>query len=347
MFTELIGTKQTKSYIGLTKARIVPDHIILLSNPLENIKIEFEEESKNGNIDKLLYKNKRIKIDNMIISNILPMTSKEKREERNRKRYENNIKKLDIGYLIPINIDENKKKLSNFTEDNCYKITNKIDKNYFIYQLINNEVYVLVSVINNYFINNKKQEQIDLFNSINDKLEYFSNNFKNEIKNIKPNSRHTYSIYGGTEVMQGHHKYAIPTLTEKYCHAAGYIQDYINKYNYDYDFKFIKNNDKKIYSDFIENKNLDYKIDIKLCHFNDILKEKTNTFEFYNYLNTILFPLIIKLESYIANLIKNSFPDLYLDFNINLPTIQTKLSFFKSFGINFSIGESDYKIRCY
>ncbi|CAI2193286.1 18130_t:CDS:1, partial [Funneliformis geosporum] len=66
----------------LIKARIVSDHIALLSNPLENIKIEFEEESKDENIDRLLYKNKRIKIDNMNISNILPITSKEKRKEK-------------------------------------------------------------------------------------------------------------------------------------------------------------------------------------------------------------------------------------------------------------------------
>jgi len=143
---ELIGIKATKSHLGLTKAKIVPNHIFLLTNPLINQKIKVENETFDGKFN-------GIRIENTSNSYI---TFDDKIKERNKKRYENKIKELDIGYLIPINIDENLNKLKSIKDNNCYKITNQNNRNYFIYQLINNEVYVLVSVINNYFINHKK-----------------------------------------------------------------------------------------------------------------------------------------------------------------------------------------------
>ena len=79
-------------------------------------------------------------------------------------------------------------------------------------------------------------------------------------------------------------------------------------------------------------------VDIKKCHFDEILKSE-NRFKFYLYLKDQLFPLIIKLESLVAKLIQCSFPELYSLFNIDIPNIETNLSFFKSFAINFGLQE--------
>ena len=323
---ELIGIKATKSHLGLTKAKIVPNHIFLLTNPLINQKIKVENETFDGKFN-------GIRIENTSNSYI---TFDDKIKEKNKKRYENKIKELDIGYLIPINIDENLNKLKSIKDNNCYKITNQNNRNYFIYQLINNEVYVLVSVINNYFINHKKQDQIDLFNNINDSLKYISINFTDAIKILaKINSQNTYAIYGGCIFMQGHYNYPIPTEFEKFRQAANYIEEYKQENNYD--FIFIKKNYKNIFNNFIENKKLNEQIDIKETHFQNAVRSEI-IFNFFNYYNIILFPLIIKLEYHISKLIMNSFPELFLDFNIKIPTINSKLLFFKSFGINFSIG---------
>jgi len=167
-------------------------------------------------------------------------------------------------------------------------------------------------------------------------LKYISINFTDAIKILaKINSRNTYAIYGGCTFMQGHYNYPIPTEFEKFRQAANYIEEYKQENNYD--FKFIKKNYKNIFNNFIENKKLNEKIDIKETHFQNAVRSEI-IFNFFNYYNIILFPLIIKLEYHISKLIMNSFPELFLDFNIKIPTINNKLLFFKSFGINFSIG---------
>ncbi|CAI2189547.1 16586_t:CDS:2, partial [Funneliformis geosporum] len=84
--------------------------------------------------------------------------------------------------------------------------------------------------------------------------------------------------------------------------------------------------------------------DIKLEHFQKVLKSK-NTFEYYLYLKKILFSLIVNLESLIKNLIRLNFPELYNDFNIELPGIKTNLSFFKSFAINLSITDENDELN--
>ena len=142
--------------------------------------------------------------------------------------------------------------------------------------------------------------------------------------------------------MQGHNAYIIPTLDEKYCFVTGFIQ---NNFRDQFDsFKILKKNRNNIYKNFETNKNFDNDVDIKEDHFNHVLGNEKR-FEFYNYLNKNLFPLIIKLEHLIANLVKYRFSELYETFNISIPNIKTDLSFFKTFSINFSLQEKDQNIR--
>src|SRR5215216_5116061 len=98
-----------------------------------------------------------------------------------------------------------------------------------------------------------------------------------------------------------------------------------------------------IYLIILRQTNKDFFMDVDLgkTHFSNVLGSN-NLYDFYLYLENCLFPSIISLESLIANLIKINFPELYNYFNIDLPGIETKLQFFKSFVINFSIpGKAD------
>ena len=88
-------------------------------------------------------------------------------------------------------------------------------------------------------------------------------------------------------------------------------------------------------------KKFNEKVDIKKDYFKFILRDK-NVYYFYLYLKENLFQLIIKLLITASSLIQNQFPKLYENFNdINLPNIKTSLLLFKSFVINFNIGEND------
>src|SRR6266540_1774464 len=184
-----------------------------------------------------------------------------------------------------------------------YKLNN--NKNIIIYQYIDNELYILTLVIKNFFDVSEKEL---LFNNITKNLNIISNDFKNELKEIynkKKNIRNTYTINGRFWTMQGHNAYTIPTLDEKYCFVAEFIQ---NNFRDQFDsFKILKKNRNNIYKN--------------------------------------LFPLIIKLEHLIANLVKYRFSELYETFNISIPNIKTDLSFFKTFSINFSLQEKDQNIR--
>ncbi len=88
-------------------------------------------------------------------------------------------------------------------------------------------------------------------------------------------------------------------------------------------------------------KKFNEKVDIKKDYFKFILRDK-NVYYFYLYLKENLFQLIIKLSITASSLIQNQFPKLYKNFNdVNLSNIKTSLSLFKSFIINFNIGEND------
>ena len=91
---------------------------------------------------------------------------------------------------------------------------------------MNNELYIIVSILKNFFNTNHKQELLD---NLSKNLNCVKKNFKNEIEYLfnKKNKRHTYTLYGGCNTMQGHPNYVIPTKDEKYCHIAEFIQNYL------------------------------------------------------------------------------------------------------------------------
>ena len=90
---------------------------------------------------------------------------------------------------------------------------------------------------------------------------------------------------------------------------------------------------KNIDEYFKNNKEFNIIMDIKKKQFQYILAYE-NKFGFYLHLYEKLFPLIIELEYYTASLIKINFSKIYNNFNMDLPNIKTKLSFFKTFAIN-------------
>src|SRR6266498_674262 len=91
--------------------------------------------------------------------------------------YDNQVKESDLGFVIPLNVDKNidelhkliknyKKNIKKYLINNYFLIDN--DKNNFIYQLINGELYVLCLVIKNFF--NNFQEKDQLFDQITNNL---------------------------------------------------------------------------------------------------------------------------------------------------------------------------------
>src|SRR6266511_719283 len=124
------------------------------------------------------------------------------------------------------------------------------------------------------------------------------------------------------------------------------LHELIQNYNIDqyplYKYYKLNNNKNNIIYQYIDNEL--YILTLVIKNFFDVLGNKKR-FEFYNYLNKNLFPLIIKLEHLIANLVKYRFSELYETFNISIPNIKTDLSFFKTFSINFSLQEKDQNIR--
>ena len=136
--------------------------------------------------------------------------------------------------------------------------------------------------------------------------------------------------------MQRYNISILPTSEEKYYRIAKIIEKYMEENSID--FIKIKNND--IIDYFKENKQFHMSVDIGKIHFQDVLKSE-DIYNFYLYLGNNLFPSIVSLESIITNIIKLNFPKLYVDFNINIPGVETDLLLFKSFAINFSILEND------
>ena len=350
MTTILFGIKDTKSNLSFTKAKVFPNQLFLLSNPLLNDEIMIKKSCINGNLYELLNissekkhrifsnedkkQSKKLKLTaSTSASTFTSIKSFDKKLGKNIRKHEKNIKSKDLGYIIPLNIDDNIKDLKKSRNiSNYYKICN--NNNNFIYQVINNELYIIVSILKNFFNTNHKQELLD---NLSKNLNCIKKNFKNEIEELfnKENKRHTYTLYGGCNTMQGHPNYVIPTKDEKYCHIAEFIQNYLT--NESCKFEDLKSK-KDLYDNFRNSIPLNQMVDIKKCHFNEILESK-NRFKFYLYLKEQLFPLIIKLESLVAKLIQCSFPELYSLFNIDIPNIKINLSFFKSFAINFGLQE--------
>ena len=322
MTTTLFGVNEFLSRLEFTKARIIPNKLYLLSNPINNKYIKIEATCDNGNI-----------FDLMNIMNVDASTF----TSNPTKKFEKNIVKLDSGYVIPLNVDQNIKGLAKKKDiKKCFKI-DKSSKNYFIYQWVDNKLYVLVSVVKNYFQtpNSKK-----IYSEIETHLQHISKEFKDTLKDVndnKKNKRNTYSIYGGCSTMRGHPNYPYPATSERHCHVAQYISDYMSKYNY----TFEEINLGTIHADFEKSKKANEKIEIKFDHFEFVLKDE-NRYNFYLYLKENLFSLTAELSSVVSSLIQNQFPELYENFNeVNLPSIKTRLTFFKSFVINFNVGEDD------
>jgi hypothetical protein len=371
MTTELIGIKKSKSCLAFTKANSLPNHLYLLTDPLINKKMKIISSCENGNLNELFVSAFTVTSTSTFTSTPASTSaftsaptsassstsnrSLNKNDQRSIKKYNQKVKKFDVGFVIPLNVDNNIKglqekiKTNNSNIDkypiqNYFKINNT--KNCFIYQLINNELFVLGLVIKNFFDETSffSDQRNQLFKNLNTELNYFANNFKDVIKTIFSikNSRHTYTIYGGCTTMLGHNKYMLPTKDEKCCHVAKFIREYMQ--NHSIDFVNIKRKSNILFNNFEDNKEFNIMPDIKLEHFQKVLKSK-NTFEYYLYLKEILFPLIVNLKSLIKNLIRLNFSELYNDFNIELPGIKTNLSFFKSFAINLSITDENDELN--
>jgi hypothetical protein len=180
MTTFLIGNKEIKANLSLTKASVFPNDLNLLSNPLLNKKIKIESFCNNGKINDLFNKNKRIKTSaSTYTSTFTSNFSNNKKYRKTINKINRSIQNQDSGYIIPLNVDDNIEDLYNLIQhynkidqyptDKYYKLSN--DKNNFIYQYINNELYILTSVIKNLFnTSNKKQ----LFDEITNHLYPFN-----------------------------------------------------------------------------------------------------------------------------------------------------------------------------
>jgi len=325
MTTYAISFKKEESKLEFTKAKIIPKNLYLLSDPENNDEMKIEKFCIDGNI-----------------FNLMDLMDFDTPTFISTNKWEKKIINSDKGYIIPLNVDGNIKTLVKKKNNKKFFRIDKSNNhnNYYIYQWINNELYVLVSVVKNYFLTEKSKE---LYYNLNDQLQYISERFKNTIIKVnenKYNKRNTYSIYGGCSTMQGHPNYPYPTKSERYCHVAEYIFNYILKKE-DNDFKFEMIHLNEIFADFKYNKKFNEKVEIKKDYFTFVLKDK-EIYNFYLYLKDHLFHLITKLSFTVSSLIQNQFPKLYENFNdINLSNIETSLSLFKSFVINFNVEKDD------
>ncbi len=269
------------SDLSFTEAIMLPNHLILLSNPLKVKKIKYEAECEDRNIYKLLNKSKNTSVFTTFFisspsspTSVFTMSSfissssthtSTKKDERTTKKLKLKTEKLDVGYIIPLNVDESIKELKDLIQDNdYYKIKsknknnnnnnylNKKYKNYIIYQLVNNKLYVLVQVIKNDFDVEVKNK---LFKKITKNLNYISKNFEDVIKmKLKPNNKcNTNVISEGCWTMVRHNK-IILTIYERYYYIAKIIQQYIQDNNL-YDFANISNKNIDNIDEYFKNHN--------------------------------------------------------------------------------------------
>jgi len=108
MTTTLFGVNEFLLRLEFTKARIISNKLYLLSNPINNKYIKIEATCDNGNIFDLM---------NIINVDASTFTSNPT------KKFEKNIVKLDSGYVIPLNVDQNIKDLAKKKNNKeCFKI---------------------------------------------------------------------------------------------------------------------------------------------------------------------------------------------------------------------------------
>ena len=121
MTTQLIGIKKNKSSLILTKARVIPNHLYLLTDPLLNKRMKIISSCNNGNLSELFTSifvstSTSASTNSAFISTpISTFTSviTDKNDQKTIKKYEQKIKELDIGFVIPLNVENNIKGLQN------------------------------------------------------------------------------------------------------------------------------------------------------------------------------------------------------------------------------------------
>ena len=148
MTTILFGIKDTKSNLSFTKAKVFPNQLFLLSNPLFNDKIMIKKSCINGNLNELLNissekkhrifsdedkkQSKKLKLTaSTSASTFTSIKSFDEKLGKNIRKHEKNIKSKDIGYIILLNINDNityLKKSRNIS--NYYKICNNKIKSF-------------------------------------------------------------------------------------------------------------------------------------------------------------------------------------------------------------------------
>src|SRR5215216_5776133 len=170
MTTKVIGNKIIPSNLSFTKARQLPNHLFLLSNPLLSEKIEVLSSCDDGNL-KNPFTSSSFTFKNTTDYAVF-INQTNKNDKKYVKKYDKKIKTLDSGYIIALNVDNEiselhnkikdyKKKISEYPIQNYYKI-NDI-KNNFIYQLIDNELFVVCIVIKNFLNNNRFNNKFSTF----------------------------------------------------------------------------------------------------------------------------------------------------------------------------------------
>jgi len=142
MTTYSISFKKEESKLEFTKVKIISKNLYLLSNFQDDNKMKIKKSCEDGNIFNLI--------------DLIDFTSTFIPTEKWKKKIINN----DKGYIILLNVDKNIKKLVKKKNNKKFFTIDKSNNhnNYFIYQWVNNESYVLVSIIKNYFLTNKSKE---------------------------------------------------------------------------------------------------------------------------------------------------------------------------------------------
>jgi len=153
-----------------------------LSNPLLSEKIEVLSLYDDGNLKNPFTSSSSFTFKNTT-DYAISINQTNKKDKKYVKKYDQKIKTLDSGYIIPLDVDNkiselynkiknHKKKISNYPIQNYYKINDT--KNNFIYQLIDNELFVLCIVIKNFFNNNTfhMNQNRNLFHKITYDLTY-------------------------------------------------------------------------------------------------------------------------------------------------------------------------------
>ena len=96
------------SDLSFTKANMLSKDLILLSNPLQVKKIECKAKYEDGDISELLNKNENTStFTTSLISSSSTVAFTKRGEERTVRRLKSKTEELDVGYIIPLNVDKN------------------------------------------------------------------------------------------------------------------------------------------------------------------------------------------------------------------------------------------------